>query len=73
MVVGVDVVVVVVEPGTSTKVSNGMLNASQKRMKRAALREESQSNTPAMKAGWFAMIPVEIPLKRAKPTMMFLA
>ena len=51
----------------------GMLNASQKRTKRAALRLELQSSTPASCLGWLATIPTLSPLKRAKPTMMFFA
>ena len=35
------------KPGTSTSVTNGMWKASQKRTKRAALRLESMSSTPA--------------------------
>ena len=47
------------------------MKASQKRTKRAALREASQSNTPAKQLGWFAMIPVETPLKRPNAQMIF--
>ena len=61
------------KPGTSTRVTIGMLNASQKRMKRAALRLALMSSTPAMNFGWLAMMPTDWPLKRAKQVMMFLA
>ena len=50
-----------------------MLNASQKRMKRAALRLALMSSTPAMNLGWLATMPTDWPLKRAKQVMMFLA
>ena len=45
------------KPGTSSNVTIGMLNASQKRMKRAALSDALMSSTPASTAGWFATIP----------------
>ena len=45
------------KPGTSTSVRIGMLKASQKRTKRAALRDESMSSTPARYSGWFATMP----------------
>ena len=51
----------------------GMLNASQKRMKRAALIDASMSMQPASTAGWSAIIPTTCPPRRAKPTMMFWA
>jgi hypothetical protein len=38
-------------PGTSSKTSNGILNESQKRTKRAAFVEECMSKTPASTAG----------------------
>ena len=44
-------------PGTSTKVTSGMLKASQVRTKRAALREESMSSTPASERGWLPTTP----------------
>ena len=50
-----------------------MLKASQKRTKRAALREALMSSTPASTSGWFATIPTLRPFMCAKPTMMFLA
>ena len=50
-----------------------MLKASQKRTKRAAFLEELLSRTPARALGWLATIPTDWPLKRAKPTTMFLA
>jgi len=39
------------KPGTSTKVTTGMLKASQKRTKRAALVELLMSRQPAMTSG----------------------
>ena len=38
-----------------------MLKASQKRTKRAALRDESMSSTPARYSGWFATMPTDAP------------
>ena len=61
------------KPGTSTKVTIGMLKQSQKRTKRAALRELSMSRQPASTIGWLATMPTVEPSRRAKPTMMFLA
>ena len=43
--------------GTSTNVTSGMLNASQKRTKRAAFTEESMSSTPASERGWLPTTP----------------
>ena len=60
-------------PGTSTKVTIGMEKASQKRTKRAALRELSMSSTPASTCGWLAIKPMLWPSSRANPVMMFLA
>ena len=57
-------------PGTSSKVTSGMLKASQKRTKRAALTEASMSRQPARTEGWLATIPALRPPKRAKPTTM---
>ena len=53
--------------------SQTLLKASQKRTKRAPLRDALQSSTPASCLGWLATIPTLCPLKRAKPTTMFLA
>ena len=50
-----------------------MLNASQKRTNLAAFLDELLSSTPARTFGWLATIPTDCPLKRAKPTTMFLA
>ena len=61
------------KPGTSTKVRIGISKASQKRTKRAALREASQSSTPASTIGWFATTPTVRPSMRPKPVTMFLA
>ncbi|OGR16766.1 MAG: hypothetical protein A2559_00190 [Deltaproteobacteria bacterium RIFOXYD2_FULL_66_9] len=61
------------KPGTSTKVSSGMLKASQKRTNRAPLIEELMSRQPARIAGWFAVMPTGRPFMRANPMTMFLA
>ena len=50
-----------------------MLKASQKRTKRAALREASLSSTPASTIGWLATKPTVRPAMRPKPVTMFLA
>ena len=61
------------KPGTSTKVTSGMLKASQMRTKRAAFTEESMSSVPASAFGLLPMIPTGWPPRRAKPTTMFSA
>ncbi len=61
------------KPGTSSKMTRGMLKLSQKRVKRAPLREESTSKAPARKIGWFATTPTGLPFNRAKPTTRFFA
>ena len=55
-------------PGTSTRVTRGMLKALQKRMNLQALSEESMSSTPDMTLGWLAMNPTVRPIMRPKPT-----
>ena len=60
-------------PGTSSKVTSGMLNASQKRTKRAPFTDASMSSVPASTAGWLATMPTGRPSSRAKPTTMFFA
>ena len=60
-------------PGTSTKVTSGTLNASHVRTNRAALTDASMSSTPASAAGWFPTMPTEWPPSRAKPQTMFSA
>ncbi len=59
------------KPGTSTKVSTGMLNASQVRTNRAAFSEASMSRVPANCIGWLATTPTERPSTRPKPITMF--
>ena len=59
------------KPGTSTKVTIGMLKQSQKRTKRAALRLASESSTPASTIGWLATKPTVRPSTRPKPVTMF--
>ena len=61
------------KPGTSTKVTTGMENASQKRTKRAALMLLLMSRQPASTNGWLATMPTTWPSMRAKPMMMFFA
>ena len=60
-------------PGTSTNVSSGMLNASHVRTKRAALADASMSSTPASAAGWLPTTPTVHPFMRLKPQTMFFA
>ncbi|GJE59386.1 hypothetical protein MPOCJGCO_1477 [Methylobacterium trifolii] len=50
-----------------------MENALQKRTKRAALREASESRTPASTIGWLATNPTVRPSIRPKPVMMLRA
>ena len=61
------------KPGTSVKVTIGTLNASQKRMNRAAFSEASMSSTPASWAGWLPTIPTGRPPNRARPITMLRA
>jgi hypothetical protein len=61
------------KPGTSTKVTSGMLNASHVRTKRPAFVDESMSSTPARERGWLPTTPTEWPPRRAKPQTMFSA
>ena len=58
------------KPGTSTKVTSGMLKQSQKRTNRAAFTDASMSRQPARCAGWFATTPTGRPSRRANPTTM---
>ena len=58
-------------PGTSTNVTSGMLNALQKRMNRLDLIEALMSIAPESTEGWLAMMPIERPRIRPKPTTMF--
>ena len=60
-------------PGTSTKVTSGMLNASQVRTNRAAFSLDSISRTPANAMGWLPTIPTVMPSRRAKPHVMLVA
>jgi hypothetical protein len=61
------------KPGTSSKVTSGILKASQKRTKRAAFTDASMSSVPARNAGWFATMPMLRPPSRASPTTMLRA
>ena len=61
------------KPGTSTKVTIGILKQSQKRIYLAAFQEESISRHPANTIGWFATIPTVFPPILAKPTIIFFA
>ena len=49
------------KPGTSTKVTSGTLNASQKRTKRAALIDAEMSSAPASTRGWLPTTPTGCP------------
>ena len=59
------------KPETSSNVMIGILYASQVRMKRAALSEESISKPPASTFGWLQTSPTDSPAIRAKPTTTF--
>jgi len=61
------------KPGTSTKVTTGMPNASQKRTKRAALMLLLMSRQPASTIGLLATMPTVWPSMRPKPITMFFA
>ena len=61
------------KPGTSIRVTKGMLNESQNLINLAALTEASISNEPARCCGCCAMIPIDCPASLAKPTTIFLA
>ena len=54
------------KPGTSTKVSTGMLNASQVRTNRAAFSDASMSRQPAKCIGWLATTPTGAPVDPAE-------
>mmetsp|Transcript_16976 Transcript_16976/g.46641 ORF Transcript_16976/g.46641 Transcript_16976/m.46641 type:complete len:226 (+) Transcript_16976:661-1338(+) len=60
-------------PGTSTKVTRGMLNALQKRTNRAALLLALMSRHPARVSGLFPTTPTVWPSIRANPVTMFCA
>ncbi len=61
------------KPGTSTRVTTGMLKASQVRTKRAAFSAALMSRVPAMDIGWLATMPTEWPSMWAKPMRMLRA
>src|SRR6266480_4960901 len=63
------------KPGTSSKVTSGMLNASQNRTNRAPFTEASISSVPASTAGWFATIPTvrRIAHRRARRVLQVVA
>src|SRR5437879_10281798 len=54
------------KPGTSSNVTSGILNASQKRTNLAPFTEALMSRQPAKIAGWLATIPTGRPSSRAK-------
>ena len=58
------------KPGTSTKVTSGMLKASHVRTKRAPFSEASMSSVPASTCGWLPTMPTACPSIRAKPVTM---
>ena len=60
-------------PGTSTNVTSGMLNASHVRTNRAAFSDASMSSVPASTLGWLATIPTARPSSRANPITTFIA
>ena len=60
-------------PGTSTKVTMGMLKQSQNRTNRAALIEHAMSRQPARTIGWLATTPMVEPSRRPKPMTMLAA
>src|SRR5437867_4361450 len=60
-------------PGTSTKVSRGMLKQSQNRTNLAALIDALMSSVPAWTFGWFPTTPTGRPSRRAKPMTIFWA
>ena len=57
-------------PGTSTKVTRGMLKASQNLTNLAALTDALMSSTPAIWSGCCATTPTERPSTLANPTAM---
>lgn len=57
-------------PGTSTSVIMGMLNASQNRTHRDALTDALMSSTPEDASGWFATIETVLPSILANPVMI---
>ena len=61
------------KPGTSWRKTSGMLKASQRLMKRAALSAESFSRMPPSCFGWLATMPTGWPPKRARQVMIVFA
>jgi hypothetical protein len=61
------------KPGTSTKVTIGMLKESQNLTNLAAFTEASISKQPAKFYGWFPTIPTTCPSTSPKPVRMFFA
>ena len=61
------------KPGTSTKVTIGIENASQKRTKRAAFLDAAMSRQPASTIGWFATKPTVSPAILPNPQTMLAA
>ena len=58
------------KPGTSMKVTRGMLKASQNLTNLAAFADASMSSTPAIWSGWLATMPTVRPSSLANPTRM---
>ena len=61
------------EKSGDSRVIKGMLKLSQVRMNREALSAALMSRHPAMALGWLAMTPTDLPLRRIKAVMIFLA
>ena len=61
------------KPGTSAKVTIGILNALQKRIKRDDFRDASISRHPARFKGWLPTTPITLPSTSPNPIMIFRA
>ena len=62
-----------IKPGTSTRVSIGILNASQNLTNLAAFLLESISKQPAKTSGWLATTPIVSPFNLINPIKIFFA
>ncbi len=61
------------KPGTSSSVTNGMLNASHSCTNRAAFSDAWMSSTPANDCGWFATMPTTCPSIRVNAQITLVA
>ena len=59
----------IMNPGTSARKINGMLNASHSHTNRATLSDESTNSTPPLCIGWFATTPTGHPSSRPSVVM----